>query len=760
MTTKPTIFISYSRQDQALLLKIAAELSDRGYRVWYDTLEILAGQHIVDSVFSSIRASDIVLVLLTEHSLNSNWVKEETEFAKFQQITHRNITIIPLLFEDCDVLPHLQTLNHVDFRNDFRHGFEELIRGLEKVTLREGFEDLEPRIKDFLAALGKDKTLTSRSTLAHIDKLFVPPLQLSTIEDLLREKHCVFIIGDPHTGKTYTSLYLLWQHFIAGYEPIWLNYDILSYKFRRQHYDMVALASEYFRDRTVLYIEDPFGSVTPHEIEAFNHGLRSLTTEAAAKDVRVIITSRDYVIREAIEEEFRQYFVHLSSSLKADSSYTDEDIRKITDNYINLYLTQLEPNIVRDENILRMIHELSVPHNIEFCIRNLVGVRELEQARDTVIQAKDIVSHLVLSFRRASPEDRLLLVVIGMFSEFAIPLTEKKTILEKCLRQMRLLQVEGELGVDRFDLLVENNRDYITNIVVKKQYWPRHSIYLAGGPPELLLASHQLRHPSYWEAIIRCLDHDQVFTAIGRACVTAVLDNEVIFHPTKPELLEPLDKRHEDDAFRDIQNNFLLEAAMGLLKTHPAMLNRDIYERLTGILTSCEQEHVLYGILGGLKPIYVQLPDELQNAVLAIGIRQEPDYRMGQVHAHIASLIVDHYDLLADNQKNLAVKSLRSIIEYGSDDAAHVIIGTIRRWLSGEAQVNSYLAANYVDLLDRYTSAKSHLGRGVLADMWAIKKTNEYPELEGVYQKIKGDTNGFVQDVLRMGLYQAEIEWM
>ena len=757
---KPTIFISYSRKDKPLLLRIASGLSDCGYRIWYDTLEILAGQSVIDRVFSSIRASDIVLVLLTEHSITSNWVKEETEFAKLQQITRRNITIIPLLFEDCDVPPHLQTLNYVDFRTNYQSGFANLVREIKGMVHREALDDLRPGIREFLAALGKEKTLAARSTIAYIDRLFVPPLQFSTIETLLREKHCAFIIGDPHTGKTYTSLYLLWRHFIAGYEPIWLNYDVLSYKFRRQHYDMAALAGEYLRDRTILYIEDPFGSVTPHEIEAFNHGLRRLTVEVASKDVRVIITSRDYVVRQTIEEQFQQYFVYLSSSLKANDSYTDEDIKKITDNYITFYIDQLEPRLVRDNNILRMIHKLAVPHNIEFCIRSLVGVKGLEQARDTVTHAKDIVPHLASYFRRALPEDRLLLIVIGMFSEFAIPCAEKKLILEKCLRQMRLLQVEGDLGVDRFDLLVEKNREYLTDITVKKRYWPRHGGYLLGGPPEIVLASHQLRHPSYWEAISLCLDHDHVFTTLGRGCVTAVLDDALILETTKPLILEPLGQRDEEKALRDIQDNFLLDAAMGTLRTHPTMLNKDISKRLSELLTGCEQEHVLYSVVDGLKQMYHQLPNQLQNAILAVGARHKAEFSMRLVHARIASIIVDHYDVLDQDQKGLAVHSLRSIIKHGSKDAAHVIIGAIRRWLSGEAEINSYLAKAYIDVLEWYTRVENHSARGVLADIWAKRTTNEYPQLESVYRKVRKDPDGFVQDVLRLGLYEADIEWL
>jgi len=62
--------------------------------------------------------------------------------------------------------------------------------------------------------------------------------------------------------------------------------------------------------------------------------------------------------------------------------------------------------------------------------------------------------------------------------------------------------------------------------------------------------------------------------------------------------------------------------------------------------------------------------------------------------------------------------------------------------------------------LDWYTAAENNGARGVLADLWAFKTENPYPELEHVYQKIRMDSDGFVRDVFRLGFEEAEIAWM
>lgn len=70
------IFISYVREDWETAQKFASALETQGYNVWWDR-SIPAGRVFVDIIEAAIDAAACVLVLWSNHSVNSDWVKTE-----------------------------------------------------------------------------------------------------------------------------------------------------------------------------------------------------------------------------------------------------------------------------------------------------------------------------------------------------------------------------------------------------------------------------------------------------------------------------------------------------------------------------------------------------------------------------------------------------------------------------------------------------------------------------------------------------------
>lgn len=97
------IFISYSKVDREKATQLAFDLIHRGYGVWFDQWEILAGQSIVDKVFSGILESEFLVVILSKASCKSKWVQEELATGKLAEIERRKTSVIPVLLEPCDV---------------------------------------------------------------------------------------------------------------------------------------------------------------------------------------------------------------------------------------------------------------------------------------------------------------------------------------------------------------------------------------------------------------------------------------------------------------------------------------------------------------------------------------------------------------------------------------------------------------------------------------------------------------------------------
>lgn len=72
------IFISYSRRDRDRVNFMAKALEAEGYSVWWDR-DLRAGEEFDNVIDKHIKQSKVIVVVWSETSINSNWVKEEAE---------------------------------------------------------------------------------------------------------------------------------------------------------------------------------------------------------------------------------------------------------------------------------------------------------------------------------------------------------------------------------------------------------------------------------------------------------------------------------------------------------------------------------------------------------------------------------------------------------------------------------------------------------------------------------------------------------
>ena len=103
------IFITYAHKDKAakneLKTRLAVMEQQDEIKIWHDN-EILPGDTWREAIFNNLAESDILLYLVSAASLASkNCNKELSEAIKN---TKKNITIIPIILEDCDWQHHRQ----------------------------------------------------------------------------------------------------------------------------------------------------------------------------------------------------------------------------------------------------------------------------------------------------------------------------------------------------------------------------------------------------------------------------------------------------------------------------------------------------------------------------------------------------------------------------------------------------------------------------------------------------------------------------
>lgn len=98
-------FISYDSRDRTRFVEEFAEkLMSKGIDVWYDKWELEYGDSLV-SIFDEIVKCDIFISIISKYSVNSNWVKEESDSAFIGKIENRISKFIPIILmeEDLDI---------------------------------------------------------------------------------------------------------------------------------------------------------------------------------------------------------------------------------------------------------------------------------------------------------------------------------------------------------------------------------------------------------------------------------------------------------------------------------------------------------------------------------------------------------------------------------------------------------------------------------------------------------------------------------
>jgi hypothetical protein len=93
-------FISYSNRDQQLANRLYADLQNKGVRCWFAPEDLKIGDKLRPSFDEAIRVHDKLLVLLSEHSVNSTWVEKEVETAFENERAQNRIVLFPIRIDD------------------------------------------------------------------------------------------------------------------------------------------------------------------------------------------------------------------------------------------------------------------------------------------------------------------------------------------------------------------------------------------------------------------------------------------------------------------------------------------------------------------------------------------------------------------------------------------------------------------------------------------------------------------------------------
>lgn len=97
-------FISYSSRDQEFADRIHADLQSKGVRCWFAPHNIQGGKKLHEQIDEAIRLYDRLLLILSEHSMESEWVKTEIAKARRRETREGRRMLFPVRLVNFDVL--------------------------------------------------------------------------------------------------------------------------------------------------------------------------------------------------------------------------------------------------------------------------------------------------------------------------------------------------------------------------------------------------------------------------------------------------------------------------------------------------------------------------------------------------------------------------------------------------------------------------------------------------------------------------------
>ena len=89
----PDVFLSYAREDRERARVLAHALESDGWSVWWDR-KMVAGETFDETIERQLATANSVVVLWSEHSISSEWVRNEASAASERDV------LVPVLLDD------------------------------------------------------------------------------------------------------------------------------------------------------------------------------------------------------------------------------------------------------------------------------------------------------------------------------------------------------------------------------------------------------------------------------------------------------------------------------------------------------------------------------------------------------------------------------------------------------------------------------------------------------------------------------------
>lgn len=129
----PIIFITHTHADNEFVKKLTMRLEEYGYTIWVDLKNITPGSSIPGKISEAFNEIDYQLIVISNESMSSKWVKKEIDIGVNYEINHQKPHIIGLKIDNAKIPVMLSEKLYVKFKN-FEDGWRELNRKLPDIS--------------------------------------------------------------------------------------------------------------------------------------------------------------------------------------------------------------------------------------------------------------------------------------------------------------------------------------------------------------------------------------------------------------------------------------------------------------------------------------------------------------------------------------------------------------------------------------------------------------------------------------------------
>jgi hypothetical protein len=114
------VFISHSSVDKEFVRTLKKDLNANGVLTWFDEDQLDLGDSLLEKLDSGLTESTHFIIVLSQASTNSDWVKYEVRKALENKSLNLINKVIPLKYNDCDVPNELTNILYGDLSNETR----------------------------------------------------------------------------------------------------------------------------------------------------------------------------------------------------------------------------------------------------------------------------------------------------------------------------------------------------------------------------------------------------------------------------------------------------------------------------------------------------------------------------------------------------------------------------------------------------------------------------------------------------------------